>query len=345
MKDRLQNISKKVGRLISANGKTVWASSFAGFSIPYSHFVIFDSYHLAYKWLGEAIIASAVYLFVYFFGKPIVFYIGAWIERIIRNALTKVLYDFWATQSAKLAESFTFKRSSSGAIVLSGSTEEDENGIIQVSSDEYKAEVAPIVLDTSAIIDGRILGVLKAGFLDGKIIVTQSAVDELKNMADKKNDSLKRDKGRRGLDILNQIKKQAGRNNFQVVEIKASKRINGAVDKSILDFCVKIKARIATLDFNLNKESQVYGLQVLNVNKLANEIKMNLAPGDLVVLKLLQEGKESGQCVGYLEDGTMIVVRDSKEFLGEHKEVIIEKVIQTDAGRMVFAHLSIPSLD
>ena len=183
-------------------------------------------------------------------------------------------------------------------------------------------------------------GVLKAGFLEGKIIVTQSALDELKNMADKKNDPLKRDKGRRGLDILNQIKKLAGKNNFEVVSINVSKKINGAVDKSILDFCVKVKARIATLDFNLNKESQVYGVKVLNVNKLANEIKMNLAPGDLVILKLLQEGKETGQCVGYLEDGTMIVVRDSIDFLGQHKEVIIEKVIQTDAGRMVFAHLS-----
>jgi len=334
MKDRLQSLLKKFEHLIHNNPKFAWAFSLSLIVTLISHFLFYDHYYFVYKWLGEALIASVVFLFIYFLGKPIIFYIGGWMERLIKNTLTNILYDFWINQSAKLSDSF---RRSPQSISI-----DDEASFI---GDSYKSLVSPIVLDTSAIIDGRIYGVMKAGFLDGKILVTQSAVDELKNMADKKNDPLKRDKGRRGLDILNSIKKQVGKNNFEVVNIKASKKINGAVDKSILDFCLKINAKIATLDFNLNKESQVYGIKVLNVNKLANEIKMNLAPGDLVVLKLLQEGKEPGQCVGYLEDGTMIVVRDSIVHLGGHREVIIEKVIQTDAGRMVFAHLSFSEVD
>ena len=329
MKDRLQTLLKQLEELAKKYTKIIWSASLSILITLISHFAFYENYAFLYKWFGEAIIASATFLFIYFLGKPIIFFIGGWVETLIKNTVTNILYDFWINQSAKLYESF--KKSSGSDSLIEGEIDPEIN--------KYKTEISPLVLDTSAIIDGRILGVLKAGFLEGKIIVTQSAVDELKHMADKKNDNLKRDKGRRGLDILSQIKKASGRNNFEVVNIKAPKKVNGAVDKSILEFCVKINARIATLDFNLNKESRVYGVKVLNVNRLANEIKMNLAPGDVVLLKLLQEGKENGQSVGYLEDGTMIVVRESLTFLGEHREVVIEKVIQTDAGRMVFAHL------
>ncbi len=316
-----------VGNWLRKNSTIVWSFSIALLFFGLARVVYFDNNKFfGYSFLGETLTAAVAFLLVFFFGKTIVLYINQLIERYIVRLFSTVLYEFWVNQSSKLAENL--KRQLRDR--ESDSVPEEEN---------YFSECPPIVLDTSAIIDGRVLGIIKSGFLDNTIIVTQSVIDELKNMADKSN-QYKKEKGRRGLDILNDIKKATGKSRFKIIDTHINMKLNGSVDKSLLDFCVKTKAKIITLDFNLNKAAQVSNVPVLNVNKLSNEVKVNLTPGDIVLLKLLQEGKESGQSVGYLDDGTMIVVRDSSNFIGQHKEVVIEKVIQTDAGKMIFAYLT-----
>ena len=168
------------------------------------------------------------------------------------------------------------------------------------------------------------------------IIVPQGVVDELQHLADKKN-NIKRQKGRRGLDVLRDIKKTVGKKRFSILE---SKEKVEDVDKSLVEFCRKNKTTLVTVDYNLNKAAQIVGVEVLNINKLANEVKTNLIPGEILLIKLVQQGKEPSQAVGYLEDGTMIVVKNAAKFIGDHKDVVIDKVLQTSAGKMLFASLA-----
>ena len=242
--------------------------------------------------------------------------IGTWFTNVMRRLVMGALYEFWRDQSKKLIEAI--KRESPRNV-----------------QEPLKMHIpaSPIVLDTSSIIDGRIIGVIKSGFLDGMIVVPQNVVDELQYMADKSN-NMKRQKGRRGLDLLKEIKDAAGRKKFVVVNIKSKPE---DVDKSLINYCKKNHARIATVDFNLNKAAQVNGVVVLNINNLANEVKTNILPGEILTVTPIQEGKEPRQTLAYLEDGTMIVVKDSAEYIGKEKKVVVEKILQTSAGRMIFA--------
>ena len=284
-------------------------------------------FHLNY--LGEAVTAVSFFFFFFFLGKNIFIRIGRWFETFILNFFRRVVTEVWTFQVNKIVEVVEEIRKSS-----------EEKRILkekeQKLQPEYNCLVSGIVLDTSAIIDGRVLGVIKAGFLDGLFIVPQNVINELQFMADKSN-KLKREKGRRGLDVLKDIRKTVGKKNFMIVEVDTKPE---EVDHSLVYFCKKNKTKIATVDFNLNKAAQVAGIKVLNINQLANEIKLNILPGEMMMVKLVQEGKDDGQAVGYLEDGTMIVVRDGSNFIGEYKEVLIQKVIQTNAGRMIFALLN-----
>ena len=321
-------LTENTSKFLRVNAKLIWSFVIGFVFFEIARLVYFYNHHLlGLEFLGEMIVGIAAFTLTYSFGKSLVDYFAHWLQIQVSNVFKTVLYDFWVNQSAKLIDSLRQVREG-----------KDDKSLVD-NEENYYVSCPPIVLDTSAIIDARILGVLKCGFIDNNIIVTQSVINELKNMADKSNKS-KKDKGKRGLDILNDIKKVVGKKRFYVIDTKLDPKDTGGVDQSLLNFCVKHKAKIATLDFTLNKAAQVSGIEVLNVNKLANEIKINLSPGDVVLLKLLQEGKEVGQSVGYLEDGTMIVVRESTQHLGEHREVVIEKVIQTDAGRMVFAYLN-----
>lgn len=303
---------------LKRNSRVLWALGIALLTLEIFRLIYLqESPFLGIDFLGEAIIGAVVFLLVYYFGKPFVLSIGRWLERVVGEFLRKVLYDFWRTQSTRLAE--VMKR------------ENVEDDVKPVFSSTSRA----VLLDTSAIIDGRILGIINTGFMENNLIIAQNVVDELKFMADKK-DALKREKGRRGLDILREIKKSAGKSRFFLVDLKSKPE---KVDDSLINYCKKNKTILATVDYNLNKAAQVAGVKVLNVNKLANEVKMQLLPGEILLIKLIQQGKEDSQAVGYLEDGTMIVVKDSASHIGEHKEVIVDKVLQTSAGRMVFASL------
>ncbi|KMT22428.1 PIN/TRAM domain-containing protein [Clostridium cylindrosporum] len=193
----------------------------------------------------------------------------------------------------------------------------------------------PKVLDTSVIIDGRIFDILKTGFVEGTIVIPSFVLEELRHIADS-SDSLKRTRGRRGLDLLNQIQKELP------IKIEISEKDFPSlqeVDTKLLKLAEEVKGKVITNDFNLNKVAEFQGVPVLNINELSNAIKPVVIPGEEMHLSIVKDGKESGQGVSYLDDGTMIVVEGGKRHLGEDVDVIVTSVLQTAAGRMIFAKM------
>ncbi len=188
------------------------------------------------------------------------------------------------------------------------------------------------ILDTSVIIDGRIADICETGFLEGTLVVPQFVLRELQQVADS-SDSLKRNRGRRGLDILQKIQKMSGVH-VQIVETDFPEVRE--VDLKLIELARKLDGKIVTNDFNLNKVAQLRGVQVLNINELANSLKPVVLPGEVMRVFILKEGKEAGQGVGYLDDGTMVVVDQGKRALGKTIEVTVTSVLQTTAGKMIF---------
>lgn len=191
------------------------------------------------------------------------------------------------------------------------------------------------ILDTSVIIDGRIADICETGFLDGTLIIPQFVLKELQHIADS-SDMLKRNRGRRGLDILQKIQKLADVN-VEIVETDFPKVRE--VDAKLVELGKTIGGKILTNDFNLNKIAELQGISVLNVNELANALKPVVLPGELMRVHVLKEGKEIGQGVAYLDDGTMVVVDNAINAIGKDVEVSVTSVLQTTAGRMIFSRL------
>jgi len=189
------------------------------------------------------------------------------------------------------------------------------------------------ILDTSVIIDGRIADIIKSGFLEGTMIVPSFVLEELRHIADS-SDLLKRNRGRRGLDILNKIRKETG------INVKISDEdLNDVaeVDSKLVRLAQMLNAPILTNDYNLNKVAELQGVKVLNINELANAVKPIVLPGEEMTVQVIKDGKEIGQGVAYLDDGTMIVVENGRRFIGQTISVIVTSVLQTAAGRMIFA--------
>ena len=193
----------------------------------------------------------------------------------------------------------------------------------------------PKILDTSVIIDGRIMDLLQTGFIEGKIIIPDFVLEELRHIADSA-DSLKRQRGRRGLDILNESQKQLTVP-VEIQSFKAEKPME--VDSMLLKMAEQLDAFVMTNDFNLNKVAEFQGVRVLNINELANAIKPVVLPGEEMYVTIIKAGKEQGQGVAYLNDGTMIVVDGGSRYIGETKTVIVTSVLQTAAGRMIFTKM------
>ena len=191
------------------------------------------------------------------------------------------------------------------------------------------------VLDTSVIIDGRIADIVKTGFIEGPLVVPNFVLEELQHIADS-SDLLKRNKGRRGLDILNMM------SDGKDVEVRI---YDGdfpeiqEVDSKLVKLAQTLNGYIVTNDYNLNKVAQLQGLQVLNINDLANALKPVVIPGDTMTVEIVKEGKTGRQGIGYLDDGTMIVVEEGRNHLGETVEVEVTSALQTSAGRMIFAKI------
>lgn len=191
----------------------------------------------------------------------------------------------------------------------------------------------PKIVDTSTIIDGRILDICSTGFLEGELIVPSYILEELRHIADS-TDSLRRARGRRGLDILNLLQKESK----YVVRIEEYNYPDiQEVDEKLLKTAQKLKCKLITTDYNLSKVASLKGIHVLNINELANAVKPIALPGEEMNVQVVKDGKESGQGVGFLDDGTMIVIEGGKKYLGETIQVMVTSVLQTSAGRMVFA--------
>src|SRR5213593_3938244 len=188
------------------------------------------------------------------------------------------------------------------------------------------------ILDTSVIIDGRIADVCETGFVDGALVIPQFVLKELQLVADS-SDSLKRNRGRRGLDILQKIQKMGG---VQVQIVETDFPEVREVDLKLIELARRMSGKIVTNDFNLNKVAQLRGVPVLNINELANSLKPVVLPGEVMKVFIIKEGKEAGQGVGYLDDGTMVVVDQAKRAMGRTIEVSVTSVLQTTAGKMIF---------
>ena len=197
------------------------------------------------------------------------------------------------------------------------------------------AETAPqILLDTSAIIDGRIADISQTGFIFGTLVVPRFVLNELQHIADSA-DTMRRNRGRRGLEMLQRLQKDA----TVPIEITDTEIEDVAeVDGKLVKMARNLHSPIITNDFNLNRVAELQGVKVLNINELANAVKPVLLPGEDIFIKIMQEGKELGQGVGYLDDGTMIVVEGGRQYMGSTIEVTVTRVLQTVAGRMIFAH-------
>lgn len=189
------------------------------------------------------------------------------------------------------------------------------------------------ILDTSVIIDGRIADICQTNFLEGTIVIPQFVLGELQHIADS-SDTLKRNRGRRGLDVLNRIQKELP---VKVEIYEGDFEDIPEVDSKLIKLAKVINGIVVTNDFNLNKVCDLQGVNVLNINDLANAVKPVVLPGEELVVQVIKDGKEHNQGIAYLDDGTMIVVEEGRDYIGRSIEVIITSVLQTSAGRMIFA--------
>jgi len=191
----------------------------------------------------------------------------------------------------------------------------------------------PKILDTSVIIDGRVADICETGFIEGTFVIPQFVLHELQHVADSA-DPIKRTRGKRGLEILHRIQKQVD------VDVKIVEQdFPGIkeVDAKLVELAKKMKGKIITNDSNLNKVAELQGVEVLNINQLANALKPVVLPGEEATVKVIKEGKEPGQGVAYLDDGTMVVIENGIKYMGKNIDVTVTQILQTTAGRMIFA--------
>lgn len=204
-----------------------------------------------------------------------------------------------------------------------------------VKNEENKEKIregVPKILDTSVIIDGRISDICNTGFVEGPLVIPQFVLNELQHIADS-SDDLKRKRGRRGLDILNKMQKEL---DIEIIIYNGDFEEIKEVDSKLLKLTQVMDGKIITNDYNLNKVAVVQDIEVLNVNELANSVKPVVLPGEEMVVEVIRDGKESGQGLGYLDDGTMIVVESGRKHIGKTIDVVVTSVLQTSAGKMIF---------
>ena len=200
-------------------------------------------------------------------------------------------------------------------------------------TDKKAKNVEKKVLDTSAIIDGRILEIAKTDFLEGPLVLPVFILEELQHIADS-SDSLKRNRGRRGLEVINNLQSLE---NIEVIILDKKYPEIIEVDSKLVKLALDEGYKIITNDFNLNKVAKVQGIKVLNINELANALKPIAIPGETMYVQIIKEGQEQDQGIAYLDDGTMIVIENGKDLIGQAKEVTVTSVLQTNAGKMIFA--------
>src|SRR5262245_47634636 len=205
---------------------------------------------------------------------------------------------------------------------------------------EFAKEVRggrPYVLDTSSIIDGRIADVIETKIIDAPLIVPSFVLQELQDIADS-NDKLRRNRGRRGLDVLGKLQSNP-HIEVKLHEVKQDETKGMTVDQRLVELAKKLGGCVVTNDFNLNKVASVQGVDVINLNDLANSLKPRYLPGERLTIKIIKPGEAPGQGVGYLDDGTMVVCEDGSSMIGKEADVVVKSVLQSSAGRMIFGRL------
>jgi uncharacterized protein YacL len=219
-------------------------------------------------------------------------------------------------------------------VLIHKGKELDLPSLFHLAKEKPQAETCKI-LDTSVIIDGRIADICETGFVEGTLIIPQFVLRELQHIADS-SDTLKRNRGRRGLDILQRIQKKVDVpvkiHDLDFPEIRE-------VDGKLVALAKVLGAKVVTNDFNLNKVAELHGVSVLNINELANSLKPVVLPGEDMKVYVLKEGKEYNQGIGYLDDGTMVVIDNGRKWIGQTVEVCVTSVLQTTAGRMIFTRM------
>lgn len=287
-----------------------------GFLLSYGSFFR-DNPLYGVKFLGEFLI-SLTSAAVGFFLVPMGFFqVKDWLEEIIKATVSAIVGDFWDQQTDRINAKKREKQQEK--------TEEEKRKM------QEKME-SSVLLDTSVLIDGRILDIVKTGFFDKVLIIPTAVMNELHLVSDNKN-KLKRERGRRGLDIVKKLKSTTE------VVIPSMKSKTKEVDKKLLEFAKENKIKLMTQDFNLNKLAQAQGVEVLNINELVEAVKVSVLPGERVKIEIQHEGKSKNQGVGYMPDGTMAVVKGAKDLVGKTAEAKILKVIQSKAGKIIFSEL------
>lgn len=190
-----------------------------------------------------------------------------------------------------------------------------------------------ILMDTSVIIDGRVTDIARTGFLSGELLIPRFVLNELQYIADS-GDNLRRQRGRRGLEVLSQLQKDPAISvRISDIDVEGT----NAVDDKLIILARQMRSPVLTNDYNLNRVAEIQGVTILNINELANAVKAVYLPGETLNVRVIQEGREHGQGIGYLDDGTMVVVQDGNDYIGEEIETVVTKVLQTAAGRMIFS--------
>ena len=270
------------------------------------------------NFLAEIIISIAAALFGFYLVPTYSNRAKKWIEDLVVDTTKKLVSDFWNQYTERL-ETTRKQRQKDKKKNDKKKLQERLNG--------------GVLIDTSVLIDGRIVQIAKTGFLKEPLILPRFVINELHLLADN-TDEVKRKKGRRGLDQINKLKKHAK------VVVHGKKATSEGADKELIALAKAAKLKIMTLDFNLNKVAKVSSIKVLNINSLVEAIKPMFVPGDAVTVKIVQKGKGKGQGLGYLDDGTMLVVAGAEEKVGQEVAATVSKLLQSNAGKMVFCELA-----
>ena len=299
--------------------RIVYALVFFGLGFNFSRVLFYKDFpFFGYHTFLEVLAGLIAAAFGFFVFAIILMKIKYWLESVMSSVISRIVDDFWDQQSKRIQQARRDKQR----------LKADEKSI----REKQELESA-IILDTSVLIDGRVLDVVKAGFLDRTFVVAQNVLNELQNLSDSKN-KVKRTRGRMGLDVVKELKK---RTSVVVPEIKTKEK---EVDTILVNYAKEKKLRLMTLDFNLNKVAKVSGISVLNLNDLVNALKTVLLPGERFKVKIAQAGKEKKQGIGYLNDGTMVVIENGIEKVGEEVEAVVIKVIQSSAGKIIFSEVA-----
>ncbi|MEZ0344345.1 MAG: PIN domain-containing protein [Caldimicrobium sp.] len=332
-------------------------SSFLGGGIFY--YFYYDQKGVSFVIVGALLGAALSFITIYLEKKirkiPLLKILGGSLGLILGLGLAKLISSFFEIFTSGVWQVFLYVMSALGlgylGIMLGGKkVEELKIGeffekVIEKLPGKISSPVSPIskkfsrrgfpkVLDTSAIIDGRIVELAKTGWLEGPLLLPRIVLEEIQLLSDS-TDPIKRSKGRRALELLNELK-EVFQGELKIIDQNYK---NLPTDEKLIKICSEHSAKLITTDYNLNKLSKLYGVEVLNINELFLALRPSVRPGDLITVQIVKEGKERDQGVGYLEDGTMVVVENAKHLIGKNLEVVVSHLIHSPTGRIVFAQL------